>query len=120
MSWLVSAWYGFLLSSFFIQVVLIFNYKFSCVKKFYCPIVYSQIPLGRDLFSCGDWSVGKHYRLIDWFLYAASYSIEGFLKKLSESFVNNLCVKISNSPITLQFFHIPPNNVNEILKNFNL
>ena len=97
------------------QVVLIFDYKFSCVKKFNCPIVYSEIPLGGDSFSCGDRSIGKQCGLIDWFLYAAPYSIEGFLKNLSESLINNLCVNICNSSITLQFFHIPPNNVSKIL-----
>ena len=115
MSWLVSAWFGFLLRFFFLQVVFICNHKFSCVKKFNCPKVYSEMPLGRDLFSCGDRSFGKQCQLIDWFLYAALYSIEGFLKNLSESFINNLYVKICNSSITLQFFQIPPNNVSEIL-----
>ena len=57
--WLVSEWYGFLLRSFFTQVAPIFNYKFSCVKKFNCPMVYSEIPLGRDSFLCGDRSVGN-------------------------------------------------------------
>ena len=80
MSWLISAWYGFLLRCFFVQVVLIFNYNFSCVKKCNCPIVYLEIPLGRDSFSCGDWSVDKQYKLIAWFLYGACYSIEGFLR----------------------------------------
>ena len=60
------------------------------------------------------WRSGKQCGLIDWFLYAAPYSIEDFLKNLSELFINNLCVKICNSSITLQFFHIPPNNVSEI------
>ena len=68
-----------------------FNYRFSCVKKSNCPIVASEIALGRDSFSCGDWSVGKQCILIDWFLYAATYST-GFLKSLSESFINNLCI----------------------------
>ena len=85
-----NAWYGFLLRFFLIKLTQ-FNYRFSCVKKSNCPIVSSEIALGRDSFSCGDWSVGKQYILIDWFLYAAPYSI-GFLKSLSESFINNLCI----------------------------
>ena len=115
MRWLVSAWYGFLLRCFFKRVVLILNYKLLCVKKCNCPIVYSEIPLCRDSFSCGDRSAGKQCGLIAWFLYSARYSIEGFLKNLLESFINNLCVKICNSYNTLQFFHMPLNNVSEIL-----
>ena len=115
MRWLVSAWYRFLLRCFFKRVVLILNYKLLCVKKCNCPIVYSEIPLCRDSFSCGDRSAGKQCGLIAWFLYSARYSIEGFLKNLLESFINNLCVKICNSSNTLQFFHIPLNNVSEIL-----
>ena len=100
MAWLVSACCGFLLRYFFIRVVLIFNYKFSCVKKFNCAIVYSEIPLGRDSFSCGDRSVGEQWGLIDWFLYGAPYSIEGlFLMNLSESFI----------------IYTPSNNMSDIL-----
>ena len=39
---------------------------------------------------------------------------------LSESFINNLCVKNCNSSNTLQFFHISPNNVNGILWKKNI
>ena len=60
-------------------------------KLLNCPIVYAEIPLGRDSFSCGDQSVGKQWGLIDWFLYGAPYSIEGFLMNLWEWFNNNLC-----------------------------
>ena len=120
MSWLASTWYGFLLRCFFMWVVLIFIYKFSRVKKYNCSIVYLQTPLGRDSFQCGDRSHCKKCRLIDWFLYTAPFSIEGFLK--SESFIKNFCVKICNTSNTLHAFHIPSNNVSKILskKNFNL
>ena len=87
MSWLVSAWYGFLLRCFFVPIVFIFNCKFSFVKKFNCTIVYSEIPRFRDSFSYGDGSAGKQRGLIDWFLFGAPYSIEGFLKNLSESLI---------------------------------
>ena len=62
MSWLVATWHGFLIRCFFILVTLniIFNYKFSCVKKYDFPMVYSELPLARRLFSCGDWSIAKH------------------------------------------------------------
>ena len=112
---LVSTYYGLLLICFFRQVVLSFSYKFSFVKKFKRPIVYSEIPLGRDLFSYIEPSAGKQWGLIDRFLYSAPYSIEGFLMDLSESFINDLCVKICNSSNTQQFFHIPLNNVSKIL-----
>ena len=115
MDWLVSACCGFLLRCFFIRVVLIFSYKFSCVKKFNCALVYSEIYLGRDSFSCGDQSVGKQWRLIDWFLYGAPYSIEGFSQWIYQNHLLLICVKICNSFNTLQFFHIPPNNVSDIL-----
>ena len=49
-------------------------------------------------------------------LYCAPYSTEGFLKSLSESFINNICVKICNSSSTLQFFHITPNNLSKIFR----
>ena len=61
MNWLVSRCYGFLRRCFIIRVVLIFNYEFSCVKKFNCPIGYSVISLGRDSFVCGDRSVDKQW-----------------------------------------------------------
>ena len=72
----------------------IFNHKFSPVKKRNCPIVYSENPLGRDSFSYGDQSVGKQYRSFDWFLHGAPYSIEGFLKNLSESFYLRIYVSV--------------------------
>ena len=78
-------------------------------------IVCLDTPLGRKCFSCEDRSVDKQCGLIGWFLYDAPYSTEGFLKNLSDSFINNLCVEIRNSSNTLQFFYIPPNNVNRIL-----
>ena len=71
-------------------VVLFCNCKFSCAKKFNCATANSEMPLGRDSFSCGDQLAGKQCRLIDWFPCSAPYSIEGFLKNLSESFINNL------------------------------
>ena len=57
----------------------------------------SEIPLGGDSFSCEDWSVAKQYGSTDWLLYGAPHSVEGFLKNLSESSINNLCVKICSS-----------------------
>ena len=51
--------------------------------------MYSEIPFGRESFSCEDRSVGKQCGLIDWFLNGALYSIDGFLMLLSESFINN-------------------------------
>ena len=97
----------------------------SCVKKCYCPIVYSEIPLGRDSFSCGDRSTGKQCGLIDWFLYGAPYSIEGFLKNLSKLFINNLCVKICNSSNAAHTSHqrernpIKRTSIYDILQLFN-
>ena len=38
-----------------------------------------------------------------------------FLKSFSEPSINSLCLKVCNSSNTLQFFHIPPNNVSGIL-----
>ena len=67
-------------------------------------MVYSEIPFGRSSFSHGDQSVAKHCESTDWFLYGTH-----------DSFINNLCVKICSSSSTLQFFHIPPNNVSGIL-----
>ena len=65
-------------------------------------MVYSETPLAKDSFSCGDLSVVNQRGLIDWFLYNAPYSREFFKKKkLSESFINNLCVKICNCSVTL-------------------
>ena len=64
---------------------------------------------------CRHRSVGKQGGLTDWFLYGPPYSIEGCLKNLSHSFINKLCAKTCNSSNTLNFFHIPPNNVSEIL-----
>ena len=100
---------------YFILVVLIFNCKSSFVKKCNCLIVYSEIFFGRDLFSRRDQSVGKQWGLIDWFLYGAPYSIEEFFKWIYQNHLLIICVKICNSSNTLQFFHIPPNNVSEIL-----
>ena len=39
------------------------------------------LPLDRDSFSCGDRSAGKQRGLIDWFLFDAPYSIEGFFNE---------------------------------------
>ena len=55
----------------------------------------------RNLFSRGDRSLAKHGGSIDWFLYGTHDSLEGVLTYLSESFINNLCVKICNSFNTL-------------------
>lgn len=59
-------------------LMIIFTYKFSCVKKYNCPVVYSEIALGGDSFSCGDQSIDKQCGSVDWFLYGAPYGIEGF------------------------------------------
>ena len=67
---------------------------------------YSEILFGRDSFSCGDGSVGKQRESIDRFICGAPYSIEGFLKNLSESF--DLCLKICDSSNTLRFFTYLP------------
>ena len=122
MSCLVSTWYGFLLRIFFILVgfIITFNYRFSCVKKYNCLLVSSEISFVRDSFSCGVRLVTKPCGLIEWFLYGASYCTEGLLKNLSESFINNLCIRICNIsqlkiPNTLQFYQIPPNNMSSIL-----
>ena len=64
---------------------------------------------------CRHRSVGKQGGLTDWLLYGAPYSIAGCLKNLPHSFINKLCVKTCNNSNTLKFFHIPPNNVSEIL-----
>ena len=72
-----------------------------------------SLPLDRDLFSCGDRSVGKQWGLIDWFLYGAPYSIEEFFKWIYQNHLLIICVKICNSSSILQFFHIPPNNVSD-------
>ena len=74
-------------------------------------MVYSEIVLVRDSFSCGDRRVAKQ-------LYGAPYRREVFFftkKNLSESFINNLCVKIFNDSSTLQSIHVPPNNMSGIL-----
>ena len=44
-------------------------------------MVYSETPLAKDSFSCGDLSVVNQLGLIDWFLYNAPYSREFFKKK---------------------------------------
>ena len=55
-SWLVSAWYGFLIRCFFIRValIMILNYNFLVSRNLIVPMIYSEIPLGRDSFSFGD------------------------------------------------------------------
>ena len=50
-------------------------------------MVYSEISLVRDSFSCGDWLVAKQCGPIGWSRFDAPYNIEGFLKNLSESFI---------------------------------
>ena len=76
-------------------------------------LIALSLPLGRDSFSCGNWSVGKQWGLIDWFLYGAPYSIEEFFKWIYQNHLLIICVKICNSSSILQFFHIPPNNVSD-------
>ena len=76
-------------------------------------LIALSLPLDRDSFSCGDRSVGKQWGLIDWFLYGAPYSIEGFFKWIYQNHLLIICVKICNSSNILQFFHIPPNNVSD-------
>ena len=76
-------------------------------------LIALSLPLDRDSFSCGDRSVGKQWGLIDWFLYGAPYSIEGFFKWIYQNHLLIICVNICNSSNILQFFHIPPNNVSD-------
>ena len=64
------------------------NYKFSCVSKCNCLIVYSEIPLGRASFSRAFRYVGKQCGSIDSFLYDAPYITEGFFKNLSKLLIN--------------------------------
>ena len=111
-------WCEFLLRGFFIRVSFLtfFYYKFSYVEKCNSCMIFSEIHLSRDSFSCGDQSVSKKWGSIDWFLYGASCR---FLRELLERIINNSCVKICSSSNTLQFFDRSPNNVITILwKNF--
>ena len=76
-------------------------------------LIALSLPLDRDSFSCGDRSVGKQRGLIDWFLYGAPYSIEGFFQWIYQNHLLIICAKICNSSNILHFFHIPPNNVSD-------
>ena len=76
-------------------------------------LIALSLTFDRDSFSCGDRSVGKQWGLIDWFLYGAPYSIEGFFKWIYQNHLLIICVNICNSSNILQFFHIPPNNVSD-------
>ena len=112
MDWLVSACCGFLLRCFFIRVVLIFNYKFSCTKKFNCATVYSDNVIVETRFYL---ETGQLVSSEDWLiLYGAPYSIEGF-SWIYQNHLLTIGVKICNSSNTLQFFHIPPSNVSNML-----
>ena len=64
-----------------------------------------------DSFSCGNWSDGKQSRLTGFYM---MYFIIQKVLRISQNDLLIICVKISNSFYTIQFFHIPPNNVSII------
>ena len=98
-------WCGFLFRCFFMRVafIIISNYKILCVNKYNSPMVYSEIPFGRDSFADGDRSLAKQCGSIYWFLYVAPLQ-----KVFQITDKNNLLITHNDSVNTLQFFFTYP------------